>query len=63
MTLSRYTRTGFGHFIYEEREIGLNRIGADEYSIDAMEVVAFYRPWGAMDRIESKFILFFITMI
>lgn len=54
MTLSSYTRTGFGHFIYEEREIGLNRIGADGYSIDAMEVVAFYRPWGSdgSNRIE-----------
>ena len=54
MTLSSYTRTGFGHFIFEEREIGLNRIGANGYSIDAMEVVAYYRPYSSdgSNRIE-----------
>jgi hypothetical protein len=44
MTLQSYTRTDFGHIIYEEREIGLNRIGSDGYPIDGMEVVASYEP-------------------
>lgn len=54
MTLQSYTRTGFGHIIYEEREIGLNRIGSDGYSIDGMEVVASYEPLssGGANRIR-----------